>query len=162
MSKPFLAAFGIAVVVIAFLVWRGFVDTKGNHLEPVGKIGKVRAQKVDDNEVIVVFDFRATNDADVDMVVRGAEASIDTADGSSVNGSLLAGVDLANVFRNYKELGEEYNPPLRTREAIKGHTSADRMVGFRFDVPEEVVTKRKGVVLRVEDITGPVLELKAK
>ena len=54
MSKPFTIGFGIAAVLIAFLIWRGFVETKGNHLEPTGKIGKIRAEKVDDNEMIVI------------------------------------------------------------------------------------------------------------
>ena len=112
--------------------------------------------------MIVILDFNLKNDADIAMVVHSVEASIDTADGSTVNGSLIAGVDLANFFRNYPEAGEQYNPPLRARESIAGHQTVDRMVGFRFDVPEETVQKRRDVVLRVEDITGPVLEMKAK
>ena len=162
MSKPFMVAFGVAIFIIGMLVWQGFISTKGNHLEPTGKIGKVRVLKVDDNEVIAVLDFQVKNDADVEMVVRNVESSLDLADGSEVKGGLIASVDLANVFRNYPELGETYNPPLKARESIKGHESVDRMVGIRFDVPEETALKRKDVVLRIEDVTGPVLELKAK
>jgi hypothetical protein len=162
MSKPFMVAFGVAIAVIALLVWQGFVSTKGNHLEPTGKIGKVRAQKVDDNEMIAILDFNLKNDADREMVVRGVESSIDTADGSSVNGSIIAGKDLANFFRNYPEVGEQYNTPLKAREIIAGHQAIDRMVGIRFDVPEETWEKRKDVMLRIEDVTGPVAELKAK
>lgn len=162
MSKPFLVAFGVAIAVIAIVVWQGFVSTKGNHLDPKGKIGKVRAQKVDDNETIVILDFNVKNDADIAMVVRNVEARLDAADGTPVNGSMIAGADLANFFRNYPETGEQYNPPLKARESIAGHSSIDRMVGIRFDVPDETVQKRRDVVLRVEDITGPVLELKAK
>jgi hypothetical protein len=33
------------------------------------------------------------------------------------------------------------------------------MIGVRFDTPFEKVESRKRVVLRLEDITGPVLEL---
>jgi hypothetical protein len=33
------------------------------------------------------------------------------------------------------------------------------MVGLRIDAPSETVDRRKRVTLRVEDITGPVLEL---
>jgi hypothetical protein len=162
MSKPFVAAFGIAIAVIALLVWQGFISTKGNHLEPTGKIGKVRAQKVDDNEMIAVVDFKVTNDADIAMVVRGIEASIDTAEGSSVNGSVIAGPDLANFFRNYPAIGEQFNPPLKARDTVAGHDTVDRMVGIRFDVPEDTMEKRKDIVVRIEDITGPVLELRAK
>jgi hypothetical protein len=96
------------------------------------------------------------------MVVRGVESCINTADGASVNGSLIAGKDLANFFRNYPDVGEQYNGPLRARETIKGHQEIDRKVGIRFDVPEDTWEKRKDVVLRIEDVTGPVAELKAK
>ena len=162
MSKPFLAAFAIAVAVISLLVWQGFVSTKGNHLEPAGKIGKLRFQKVDDNEIVVVLDLQMKNDADIAMVVRGVEVSLESADGSSLKGGLLAGVDLVNVFRNFPQLGEQYNPPLKARETVKGHDSVDRMVGIRFDMSEADFQQRKGVTLRIEDITGPVLELKTK
>src|ERR1700683_2863688 len=101
MSKPFGIAFAVTVVIIALLVWFGFVRTKGNHLDPVGKIGKVRAQKVDDNEVVVVLDFKLRNDSDIAMVVHSVEADIDAADGSVVNGKMVAVADLSNVFRNY-------------------------------------------------------------
>jgi hypothetical protein len=79
MSNAFKIGFAVTIVLIAFLVWRGFVATKGNHLEPIGKIGKVRAQKVDENEVVVVLDFNLRNDADLPMIVRTLEASIDAA-----------------------------------------------------------------------------------
>ena len=162
MSKPFLVAFGVAIAVIGLLIWQGFAGTRGNHLEPTGKIGKVRARKVDENEMIVILDFSLKNDADIAMVVRNVEASLDTADGASVNGSLIAGADLANFFRNYPDIGEQYNPPLKARESVAGHQVVDRMVGIRFDLPEDAVQKRKDIVLRVEDITGPVAEMKAK
>ena len=171
MTKPFLAAFGVALAVIGLLVWQGFISTAGNHLVPAGKIGKIRSQKVDDKEVIVIVDFSLKNDADIAMVVRTIEATLETADGSKVNGSMIAVADLANFFRNYSGLndqgkagtiGEQYNPPLRPRDSVAGHQTVDRMVGIRFDVAEETVENRKGIMLRIEDITGPVLELKAK
>jgi hypothetical protein len=151
----------VAIIVIAFLVWRGFVNTKGNHLAPVGKIGKVRTLKLDDKETLVVLDFNVTNDSDRPMVVRTVEANIDGADGSSVNGGMVAAADLANVFRNYPEL-ERFNSPLKARDVVAPHQTLDRMVGIRFDVASEVVENRKRVVLRIEDVTGPVAELTAK
>jgi len=120
----------------------------------------VRAQKVDDNEVIMILDFSLKNDSDQEMVVRSVEASLDAADGSTVTGAMVAARDLDNVFRNYPALGEQYNTALKARDSVKGHESLDRMVGIRFDVPEDTVLKRKDVVLRIEDITGPVAELR--
>jgi len=162
MSKAFRVAFAVALLVIGFLVWRGFVNTAGNHIEPAGKIGKVRALKVDDNEMIAIVDFNVRNDADIPVVVRSIEAQMEAADGSKVTGGIVAAADLGNFFRNYPAIGEQYNPPLKARDTVKGHDSVDRMVGVRFDVSEDAFDKRKGVVLRVEDITGPVLEMRAK
>lgn len=162
MSKPFTIGFGIAAVLIAFLIWRGFVETKGNHLEPTGKIGKIRAEKVDDNEMIVIVDFNLRNDADIEMVVRGMEADLTMADGNTVKGSIIAAPDLDNFFRFYPNIGEKFNPPLKMRDALAGHQNTDRMVGIRFDVPEDVWVKRKGISLRIEDKTGPITELQGK
>jgi hypothetical protein len=161
-SKAFGIAFAAAILVIAIVVWGGFVETKGNHLAPAGKIGKVRSIQVDDNEAILVFDFNLKNDSDVLMTVHSIEGSLDASDGSTVEGSMVAAADLANVFRYYPGLGEQYNPPLKARDTLAGHADTDRMVALRFDVPAAVVDKRKGVTLRIEDITGPVAELKAK
>lgn len=162
MNKPFTIGFGVAAVLIAFVIWRGFVETKGNHLEPTGKIGKIRAEKVDDNEIIAIIDFNLRNDADIEMVVRGMEADLTMADGSTVKGSMIAAPDLDNFFRFYPNIGEKFNPPLKIRDVLAGHQSTDRMVGIRFDVPEEVWVKRKGISLRLEDKTGPITELKGK
>jgi len=162
MSKPFSIGFGIAAIVLAFVVWRGFVETKGNHLEPKGKIGKIRAEKVDENEMIAIIDFNLQNDADVELVVRTVESEMTTAEGSPVNGSIIAAGDLDNFFRHYPNIGEKFNPPLKARDVLPGRQSTDRMVGVRFDVPEDAWAKRKGVTLRIEDRTGPIIELKGK
>ena len=161
-SKPFAVAFAVALLIIGFIVWRGFVETKGNHLEPAGRIGKVSAQKVDVGETVMVVDFNLRNESDRVMVVRSVEAVLEAADGSPVTGSTIAAKDLANVFRNYPDLGEQYNPPLRARDQLGPHETFDRMVGVRFDVPDEAIAKRRDFVLRIEDITGPVAELKVK
>lgn len=162
MSTPFKIGFAVAALIIGFVIWRGFVETKGNHLEPAGKIGKVRAEKVDDNEMIAIIDFNLRNDADVELVVRNLEADLTTSDGATVNGVMIAAADLDNFFRNYPNIGEKFNPPLKARDTLAGHQSTDRMVGVRFDVPESVWEKRKEVTLRIEDKTGPVTELKSR
>jgi hypothetical protein len=54
------------------------------------------------------------------------------------------------------------HPPLPLRGAIDGHKTVNLMVGVEFDIPGNVVENRKGVTLRIEDITGPFVELTAK
>jgi hypothetical protein len=159
MSKPFGIAFAAAVIVIGVLIWYGFVNTKGNHLAPTGSIAKVRTIKATDDVTFMVIDFKVKNDSDRDMVVHSMEAAIDTADGGTVTGGSVAVADINNAFKSYPLLGEQYNTVLRERDVVPAHQTLDRMVGVRFDTPYEKVEARKKVTLRVEDVTGPVLEL---
>jgi hypothetical protein len=159
MSKAFLITFGVAVVVIGTLVWIGFAGTKGNHLAPTGSIGKVRTVKASDDVTFMVIDFKVRNDSDRDMIVRSVEVAIDTGDGGTVTGSPVAVADIESAFKSYPILGEQYNPVLKDRDAIPAHQAVDRMVGVRFDTPFDKVESRKRVVLRVEDVTGPIAEL---
>ena len=159
MSKVFVITFAAAVVIIAALIWTGFQKTAGNHLAPTGSIGKVRTVKAADDVTFMVIDFKVKNDSDRDMVVHSVETAIDTADGNTVMGGTVAGSDIKNAFKSYPLLGDPYNPVLKERDTIPAHQSVDRMVGVRFDLPLEKVESRKRLVLRVEDITGPVAEL---
>lgn len=160
MSKAFGIAFAAAICVIALIIWRGFVETKGNHLEPTGRIGKVREMKVDADQVVLILDFNLKNDSDVAMVVRKMEGDLEAADGSTVEGHMISAPDLPNLFRNYPAIGEQYNPPMKAQDTIAAHTSVDRMVGIRFDVPEQTVVNRRHVIFRVQDMTGPIVELR--
>ena len=159
MSKPFGIAFGAAVVVIAVLVGIGFHTTKGNHLDPVGAIGKVRTLKIADDITLMIVDFNVKNDSDRDMIVRTVDGTLDTADGG-VQSSTVSAEETAAAFRDYPLLGEQYNPVMKERDVVPAHQLLDRMVCLRFDVPYDKVEARKGFTLHIEDVTGPVLELK--
>ena len=159
MSKAFLITFGAAIAVIGVLIWVGFANTEGNHLAPTGSIGKVRTVKATDEVTFMVVDFKVKNDSDRDMIVRSVESAIDTADGGTVTGGGVAGADIKSAFRNYPLLGDQYNPILKERDTIPAHQQVDRMVGIRFDAPFDKVESRTRVILRLEDVTGPVVEL---
>jgi hypothetical protein len=161
-SKGFAIGFAITLAVIALVIWRIAAATKGNHLAPITRVGKVRVQKVDDNESIVILDFSLNNDSDRKLVVRTVESHLDSPDGSSVDGSVIAARDLDNVFRNYPELGDKYNPPFKAWDEVKPHERIDRMIGIRYDVPDAAIAKRKDIDLRLEDISGIVVDLKTK
>ena len=159
-GKPFGIAFGAAILVIVILVWVGFANTKGNHLVPTGNIGKVRVQPLDDNMAMVVLDFNLNDDSDRPMIVRDIEASIELPNGQTVTGTPFAAADVKNVFRNYPLLGDQYNPPLKARDEVPPHGRIDRMVGISVKAPPAEVEKWKHITLRVEDVTGPVAEIK--
>jgi hypothetical protein len=160
MSKAFGITFAVVAVAIAALVWIGFANTKGNHLAPTGSIGKVRTIQASDDVTFMVIDFTVRNDSDRDMIVHSVESLIDEPGGGTIPGGVVANADIKSAFQNYPLLGDQYNPVLKERDTIPAHQKLDRMVGIRFDVPLKKVESRKQVVLRVEDITGPVLELK--
>lgn len=160
MSKAFGIGFGAMVVVLAVVIWVGFARTKGNHLVPEGTIGKVRTAKIDDNLTFMVIDFYLKNDSDRDMIVRSVEAGIDQADGTPAMGSVIAAQDTLDAMHTYPVLGEQYNPPIKERDIIPAHQGVNRMVGVRLDLPWDRVEARKDVTLRIEDVTGPVAELK--
>jgi hypothetical protein len=158
MSKPFGIAFGAALAVIAVALWFGFATTKGNHLAPVGTIGKIRVQKVTDDVCFVVIDFNVKNDSDRDMVVHNVSVSIDRPEGS-IDGLGVSASALEDAFRSYPELGEKFNSVMKERDTVPAHQELDRMVAARFDIPIEKVLERRKLTLRVEDVTGPVLLL---
>lgn len=160
MSKAFGIAFGGAVLVIVILVWVGFANTKGNHLAPTGKIGKVRVQPLDDTTAMVVLDFSLDDDSDRPMIVRSIEAGIELPGGKTVSGTPFAAADVQNVFRNYPMLGDQYNPPLKARDEVPPHGRLDRMVGISVKAPPAEVEKWQHVILRIEDVTGPVAEIR--
>ena len=159
MSKPFLITFAIAAAVIGALVWWGFLNTKGNHLEPTGKIGKVRVQAAAEDLSIVIVDFSITNDSDRPLQVRSIEAAVEMPDGAVAAAGQVPSPDLPKIFKAFPLLGEQFNEPLHLRETIAGHQTVDRMVALRVEAPASIVEARKRFVLRIEDVTGPVLEL---
>ena len=48
---------------------------------------------------------------------------------------------------------------MRAVPKIPARESQDRMIAARFEVPESKLTARKRLVLRIEDVDGPVSEL---
>ena len=162
MSKAFVIGFGAAALLIVILIWGGFVGTKGNHLAPTGWISNVRVQGLTDDETLMVIDFGLINDADVQMTVSKIDPWITTRDGQELHGSLFAGADMEKTFAFYPALGPMIHKPLPPRATIDGHKTVNQMVGVEFDVPARVLETRKGVTLRIEDVTGPFVELTAK
>jgi hypothetical protein len=162
LTKAFGIGFGVAALIIVAFIWVGFANTKGNHLEPTGWISNVRVQSLADKETLVVIDFGLINDADVQMTVSRVDPWITTRDGRDIHGTLFAGADMAKTFSFYPALGPMLYPPLPPRAAIDGHKTVKVMAGLEFDVPVGVVENRKSVTVRIEDITGPFVELTAK
>ena len=162
MSKTFGIAFGGAVLAIIVLVWGGFIFTKGNHLAPEGFISNVRAQQLTPELIMLVIDYGIVNDSDMQMVVRSIDPWITTADGREIHGTPYASADMAKTEKFYPDLGPLIHPVLTLRGTIDGHKTLNFMVGAGFDATAADFANRKGVTLRIEDITGPVVEMTSK
>lgn len=137
----------------------GLRQTAGNHLVPTGSIGKVRTTQSSDETTFMVIDFKLKNDSDVPMVVHSIETSVEFPDGSVAPGAQAASGDIPMAFKNYTLLGDQYNPVLKDRDTIPAHQEVDRMVGVSFDLPSDRIDHRKSVKVRIEDVTGPSVEM---
>jgi hypothetical protein len=161
-GKAFGIGLGVAGLLIAVYVWALYVNTKVNHLAASGWIVNVRVQSLQPEETLMVIDFGLVNDSDTQLVTAAIDPSIVTRDGKELHGSLFASDDMAKTFSFYPSLGPMLYPPLPLRGAIDGHKTVKLMVGVEFDVPAEVVETRKSTTLRIEDVSGPSVELTAR
>lgn len=162
LSKTFLIAFGIGLVVVAIIVGGTLMKTKPAHLAIDGKVLKVRTLASDDQHSIVIADFRAKNTAGIPFMSREAKIILTKADGSEVEGDTIARTDLDRVFDYYKVLGPKYNPVLIQRDRIQGGETMDRMVAASFAVPEADVEARKNLTVRLFDVDGATFDLKER
>jgi hypothetical protein len=161
-NKYFSVGFGAAVFAIILAIWFGFIQTKGNHLAPSGFISNVRLQKLSDDLSLMVIDFGLINDSDQQMIAGKIDPWITTHGGNDIHGTLFSGADMAKTFSFYPALGPMIHPPLLLRGTIDGHKTVDLMVGVEFDVPIRVLETRRSLTLKIDDITGPSVELTAQ
>ena len=162
MGKAFGIGLGVAALLIAVYIWALYVNTKVNHLAAAGWISNVRVQSLQPEETLMVIDFGLVNDSDTQIVAAAIDPWIVTRDGQELHGSLFASGDMAKTFAFYPALGPMLYPPLPLRGAIDAHKTAKLMVGVEFDVPANVVETRKSTTLRIEDVSGPSVELTAR
>jgi len=162
MNKPLLIALGIAVLVVAAIVGGVFYVQRGAHVELQGKILKVRTAPLDESNSVAVLDFRFTNIADYPFTVREVTVSLEDSSGNRIEGMTIAETDARRLFESIPLLGEKYNASLIVRDQIPAHASEDRMIAASFHIPEAQLDKRRGLTIRVEDVDGPVSEIKEK
>ena len=161
MSKGFAITFLIGLLVIGAAVWAVFYRQQGAHIEPKGSILKVRTLKLAENSSAAVIEVRLTNDSDYPLIARTIEASAVTSKGD-VPSNIVAEMDVKELFKYYPVLGEQYNAVLKAREKVPPHGSIDREVCAQFTIPVEELDKRKDLIVRVEDVTGPTAEMHEK
>lgn len=148
---------GLVVVLIA-VVWIFYMQ-RGAHIEPAGKILKVRTLALDEGSSIAVIDFRVANTSDYTVIVREVEVTLEQPNGAAPDGTVVSEIDARRLFQYYPVLGQKYNDSLIIRDRIKPHESLDRMIAARFEIPVAQLDARKRLKLRVVDVDGPSGEL---
>ena len=89
--------------------------------------------------------------------VAHEDAKGNTAEGSSVPES-----DSRRIFEYYPLLGKKFNDTLVLKDKIPSHNSQDRMIAARFEIPQSQLDGRRKLMVRIEDVDGPVSELLEK
>ncbi len=163
MSKPFVIAFGGAILAILAIAGYISFSQRGNRIVPTGRILHVRSVPVDPLSAALIVDFEIANTADVEMIIRFITLALHKHDGSLAEGSLIAASDLPVLFRYHRdELGAMGNPPMRERTRIASHQTLRGSTAVRYDLPDSDLKARRDVQLTLEDVTGAKLELTAK
>jgi len=157
-NKTFLIAFAAALGCVALVVAGVLYMQRGAHIDLPGKILKIRTVPLDEGSSIVVFDFRITNPADYTFVVRTVSVAIEDFSGNRSDGMVVSEADAKQLFAALPVLGQKYNNTLILRDKIAPHTTEDRMVAARFEVPEPKLDSRKRFVITVEEVDGKVVE----
>jgi hypothetical protein len=142
------------VVVIAAVAWLLYIQ-RGAHIELRGEILKVRTHELDAASSIAVVDFRFRNPADYPFIVRTVDVSVETNDGKTIEGQVVAEADTQRVFEALPLLGEKYNRSLLAKDRVNARESLDRMIAARFEVPVSMLQERRQLSIRIEDVDGP-------
>ena len=156
------AAFAIGVVVVAVAVGAILFMQRNAAVGITGNVLKVRSAPLDEKSSVAVVDFRFTNPSDVPFVVRTVTVAMEDQKGGWAEGQTIAEVDAKRMFEMLPLLGQKFNDTLILREKIAPHTSQDRMVSARFEIPDEQLTARKRFLVKIEEVDGKISEISEK
>ena len=159
MSKNFLIAFGIGIVCIGMAAMWVVHINRGAYIDLPRKVLKVRTAPLDEASAVAVLDFRVSNPADYPFVVRKVTVAMEDNSGAESEGQTVSEVDARQLFQVIPLLGQKFNDTLLMRDSIPPHSSWDRMVAARFEVPQSKLEARKRLVVRIEEVDGKVFDL---
>ncbi len=150
---------GIGIVAVIVGILAIFYVQRGAHVELKGSVQKVRTLALDENSSAALIDFRVLNPSDYPFIVRKADVSMIEPGGNALEGLVIAEVDARRLFEYFPVLGQKYNDSLVIRTKVGPRQTIDRMLAVRFEVPESKLQARQRLVIRIEEIDGPVSEI---
>jgi hypothetical protein len=162
MRNRFAATFAIGIATVLIIIGAILYMQRGARVGLTGKVLKVRTAPLDDRSSVAVVDFRFANPSYVRFVVRTVTVILEQPNGNQVEGSVVSEMDAQRLFDGIPLLGQKFNRTLIMQENIPAYSSEDRMVAARFEVPDSILESRKRLLLRIEDVDGPVTEISEK
>jgi hypothetical protein len=157
MRNRFAATFAIGIATVLVIIGAILYMQRGARVGLTGQVLKVRTAPLDDHSSVAVVDFRFANPSYVRFVVRTVSVILEQPNGNQVEGSVVSEMDAQRLFEGLK-----FNQTVIMQENIPAHSSEDRMVAARFEVPDSILESRKRLLLRIEDVDGPVTEISEK
>jgi hypothetical protein len=158
-NKQFLLFLAIGLAVVGGGIALLLMGTKGNHLEVVGDILKVRVLTLSPAASLVIVDFRVRDTSDVPWVMKSATLTLEPASGAILDGTTVSKADIETVFQYNKILGPKFNDVLGIKDRIEPRQKLDRMVAARFEIPESQAEDRKAIHLHLEEMDGATADL---
>ena len=162
MTKNFAIAFGIGIGLVAIVLGVTLYVKRGSRVGLEGQILKVRTASVEDNAAIAVLDFRIHNPSDVRFAVRTVTAVLEDRSGKQTEGQSIGETDAKRMFDLLPILGQKFSTTLVMNDSVHSHTSQDRMLAVRLELPESALESRKRFLIRIEEVDGQVSEISEK
>ncbi len=158
MSRTLAISLAIGLAVIALAVAGVFYIQRGSHIDLHGRFLKVRTAPLDEHSSAVVIDYRIENPSDFKFMAQSVTVIMEDKNGNGTEGQTASEPDARQLFANVPLLGEKYNESFKARDFVAPHSSADRMVAARFEVPDSQLPARKRFVIHIEEVDGAVVE----
>ncbi len=162
MSKNFAIAFGIGLVCIAIAVGAIFYMQRGAHIDVHGKFLKLRTAPLDDNNSLVVVDFRIENPSDYGYKVRTVTVVLEDPSGNPTEGQTASDSAAKQAIEGIPTLGTKYNDSLIMNDVVPPKGMLDRMIAASFSMPEAKLQSRKRFVVKIEEVDGKISEISEK
>jgi hypothetical protein len=153
-------AIGLGVVGLAIAALLFF--TQGEVIQIRGSIQHVRWMAQADGTTLAVVDFRFHNPSNYEFRVDNVKMIVTKPHGQTVEGMTVAENDARRIFDYYPTLGQKFNQTLIPQTRINPKESLDRMLAARLEMSAEDFENRNQLVIRVQDVDGPVSELREK
>ena len=159
-SLPPLAKFiFIGVAAVLLLAGIGYWLNMDSQVRLDVKILKVRVVPTGDSSSLAVVDFRVRNLSGALFQLKKLTIVVTTAGGEKVEGQPVTQDDLDRVLDYHGLYGKRHTEMLKARDRLRPKTEQDRTAAAGFNVSEQALAGRKGLVMKLQDADGAIIEV---